>query len=123
LAHLGYGDPAFYLRATETFMRYGFKDFSQLEPILQGLCITAQCPPAMVRALASHVGHMAHSMSLHQVERANRYMVRLNCEDDWVFKQLAARVFNFVKEVTPEMPQEMQVLLQRGAPDPVASTP
>lgn len=116
LSHLGYVDPELYIFAAETFNRYGFKDFSQLDPVLNGLCISqAQVSPVLAKVLASHLAPMAHSMSLADVERANRYMVQLSVEDEWVYRQLAARVLNFIKEVTPDMPQELQILMHKGA--------
>lgn len=116
LANLGYSDPELYSQAAETFFRFGFKDFSLLEPILQGLCLSGTPPPpVMAKVLASHLAPMAHSMSLHEVERANRYLTHLRIEDEWVYRQLAARVLNFIKEVTPDMPQELQILMQKGA--------
>ncbi|PBJ75327.1 mitochondrial RNA binding complex 1 subunit [Trypanosoma cruzi cruzi] len=118
LANLGYADPEFYIQAAETGFRYGFKDWSLLEPILMGLSITAQCSPTMVRVLGSHLAPMARSMSLLEIERANRYMKRLGCEDDFVYKAMASRVLQFVKEITPDMPEELQILLQRGAVEP-----
>ncbi|RNF22478.1 uncharacterized protein Tco025E_03078 [Trypanosoma conorhini] len=118
LANLGYADPEFYIQAAETGFRYGFKDWWLLEPILMGLSITAQCPPSMVRVLASHLAPMTRSMSLLDIERANRYMKRLGCEDDFVYKAMASRVLQFVKEITPDMPEELQILLQRGAVEP-----
>lgn len=123
LAQLGYVDADFYLSAAETFFRFGFKDFSMLEPILLGLTVSnAQIAPSMAKVLASHCAPMAHSMSLHEVERANRYMVKLGVEDDWVYRKLAARVSNFIKEVTADMPQELQVLMAKGAVDPSRSS-
>ncbi|EKF29636.1 hypothetical protein MOQ_006569, partial [Trypanosoma cruzi marinkellei] len=98
LANLGYADPEFYIQAAETGFRYGFKDWSLLEPILMGLSITAQCPQTMVRVLGSHLAPMTRSMSLLDIERANRYMKRLGCEDDFVYKAMASRVLQFVKE-------------------------
>ncbi|EKF29652.1 hypothetical protein MOQ_006553 [Trypanosoma cruzi marinkellei] len=118
LANLGYADPEFYIQAAETGFRYGFKDWSLLEPILMGLSITAQCPQTMVRVLGSHLAPMTRSMSLLDIERANRYMKRLGCEDDFVYKAMASRVLQFVKEITPDMPEELQILLQRGAVEP-----
>ncbi|ESL09535.1 hypothetical protein TRSC58_02742 [Trypanosoma rangeli SC58] len=118
LANLGYADPEFYIQAAETGFRYGFKDWSLLEPILMGLSITGQCPPSMVRVLGSHLAPMARSMSLLDIERANRYMKRLGCEDDFVYKAMASRVLQFVKDITPDMPEEMQILIQRGAVEP-----
>ncbi|KAG8348768.1 hypothetical protein ERJ75_000036200 [Trypanosoma vivax] len=120
LANLGYSDPEFYLQAAETGFRYGFKDWSLLEPILMGLSITAQCPPGMVHVLASHLAPMTRSMSMPEIERANRYMRRLGCEDDFLYKAMATRVLQFVKEITPEMPEELRELLQRGAVEPTA---
>lgn len=121
LANLGYADPEYYAQAAETGFRYGFKDWTLLEPILMGLSITGQCPPTMVRVLGSHIAPMARSMSLMEIERANRYLRRLGCEDDFVYKAMASRVLQFVKEVTPEMPEDLQVLLQRGAVEPGAA--
>lgn len=115
LSMLGFPDTDFYLEASVAFHRWGYKDFSQLEPILIGLCITAAVEPKMVRILASYLGPMASSMSLPEVERGNRYMNRLSCDDDWVYRALADRVRVFVKEITPEMPSDLQLLLQRGA--------
>ncbi|KAH9578256.1 hypothetical protein LSM04_009511 [Trypanosoma melophagium] len=121
LANLGYDDAEFYIQAAETGFRYGFKDWSLLEPILMGLCMTAQCPPYMARVLGSHMAPMTRSMSLAEIERANRYMKRLGCEDDFVYKAMATRVLHFVKEITPDMPEELQILLQRGAVEPSAA--
>nr|CCC94052.1 unnamed protein product [Trypanosoma congolense IL3000] len=115
LANLGYNDPEFYVQAAETGFRYGFKDWVLLEPVLKGLSMGGQCPPNMVRVLASHVAPMARSMSLAEIERANHYMKHLGCEDDFVYKAMASRVLQFVKEVTPDMPDDLQLLLQRGA--------
>ncbi|KEG12821.1 hypothetical protein DQ04_01401050 [Trypanosoma grayi] len=123
LANLGYADPELYVQAAETGFRYGFKDWSLLEPILMGLSITSQCPPYMVRVLASHMAPMARSMSLAEIERANHYMKRLGCEEDFVFKAMATRVLQFVKEVTPDMPEDLQILLQRSAVEPLSATP
>ena len=115
LANLGYNEQGFYLEACETFFRYGFKDFSMLEPILQGLCIDAGVNALTVKILGSYMIPMAPQMSLQEIERANRYMNRLGCEDDMVFKALADRVRVFVRDVTPDMPEDLQVLLARGA--------
>ena len=116
LSNLGYAEPELYLQACETFFRFGFKDFSLLEPMLQGLSLApASVAPPAVKILASYTAPLAHSMTLQQVERANKYLCLLNCEDQWVFKQLAARVRTFIKEVTPDMPEDLQLLLQKGA--------
>lgn len=115
LANLGYNEQGFYLEACETFFRYGFKDFAMLEPILQGLCIDAGVNALTVKILGSYMIPMAPQMSLQEIERANRYMNRLGCEDDMVFKALADRVRVFVRDVTPDMPEDLQVLLARGA--------
>eukprot|EP00658_Telonema_sp_P-2_P084793 TRINITY_DN9510_c0_g1_i1.p1 TRINITY_DN9510_c0_g1~~TRINITY_DN9510_c0_g1_i1.p1 ORF type:complete len:116 (+),score=30.12 TRINITY_DN9510_c0_g1_i1:32-379(+) len=56
-----------------------------------------------------------YKRQLQEIERANRYMNRLGCEDDMVFKALADRVRVFVRDVTPDMPEDLQVLLARGA--------
>lgn len=115
LAMLGFADSEFYVEASSAFHRWGYKDFTQLEPIFIGLCINATVDQKMVRILASYLSPMAASMSLPEIERANRYLNRLSCEDDWVYRALADRVRLFVKEITPEMPEDLQVLLHRGA--------
>lgn len=114
LANLGYSDPQFYLEACAAHFRWGFKDYSLLEPILQGLAITAQATPYTVKILGSYLIPMCPQMSLQEVERANHYMCRLQCEDEEVFKALADRVRVFVREITSDMPQDLQLLLQRG---------
>jgi hypothetical protein len=116
LSNLGYAEPELYLQACETFFRFGFKDFSLLEPMLQGLSLApASVSPGAVKILASYTAPLAHGMTLQQVERANKYLCTLNCEDQWVYKKLAERVRNFIKDVTPDMPQDLQLLLQKGA--------
>ena len=123
LAMLGYDNNDFYLEASAVYHRWGYKDFSQLEPILIGLCINAGVEQRSVLILASHLAPMASQMSLPEIERANRYMNRLQCEDERVYRKLADRVRVFVKEVTPDMPQDLQLLLQRGgAMAPTAPT-
>ena len=115
LANLGYADPDLYLAACETHFRFGFKDFAMLEPVLQGLCINAGINTMTAKILGSYLIPMAPQLSLQEIERANRYMNRLGCEDDMVFKALADRVRVFVRDVTPDMPEDLQVLLARGA--------
>ncbi|CBZ26336.1 conserved hypothetical protein [Leishmania mexicana MHOM/GT/2001/U1103] len=115
LAHLGYRDVDYYTQAADTGFRFGFKDWSSLEPILMGMCFNEEVPVRTVKVLASFVSQMAKSMSLQEVERANRYLVQLKCEENHVYRSLANRVMHFVKEITPDMPQELQVLVQRGA--------
>ncbi|GET93576.1 hypothetical protein, conserved [Leishmania tarentolae] len=115
LAHLGYRDADYYTQAADTGFRFGFKDWSFLEPILMGMCFNEEVPVRTVKVLASFVSQMAKSMSLQEVERANRYLVQLKCEEDYVYRSLANRVMHFVKEITPDMPQELQVLVERGA--------
>ncbi|KAG5464327.1 hypothetical protein LSCM1_00509 [Leishmania martiniquensis] len=115
LAHLGYRDLDYYTQAAETGFRVGFKDWGLLEPILMGMCFHEEVPLRTVKVLASFVSTMAKSMSLQEVERANRYLVQLKCEEDYVYRALANRVMHFVKEITPDMPQELQALVQRGA--------
>lgn len=115
LAHLGYRDQEFYMMAAETVFRFGLKDWTVLEPILMGLCFHDEVPLKMLKVLASHVANMSHSLTLQEVERANRYLVQLKCEEDFPYRCLANRVMHFVKEITPDMPEELQVLVQRGA--------
>ncbi|CAJ1012976.1 hypothetical protein Q4I28_008289 [Leishmania naiffi] len=115
LAHLGYRDVDYYAQAADTGFRFGFKDWTFLEPILMGLCFTKEVPVRTVKVLASFLTPMAKSMSLPEVERANRYLAQLKCEEDHVYRALANRVMHFVKEITPDMPQELQTLVQRGA--------
>ncbi|KAG5490632.1 hypothetical protein JKF63_00753 [Porcisia hertigi] len=115
LAHLGYRDADYYTQAADTGFRFGFKDWTFLEPILMGMCFNEEVPVRTVKVLASFVTPMAKSMTLQEVERANRYLVQLKCEEDHVYRALANRVMHFVKEITPDMPQELQALVQRGA--------
>ncbi|KAK7200560.1 mitochondrial RNA binding complex 1 subunit [Novymonas esmeraldas] len=115
LAHLGYRDPEYYMLAAETGFRFGFKDWAALEPILMGLCYSDDIPGRVVKVLASFIMPLARSMSVQEVERANRYLVQLRCEEDHVYRALAHRVMHFVKEITPDMPQELQTLVERGA--------
>ncbi|KAG5488903.1 hypothetical protein JIQ42_00521 [Leishmania sp. Namibia] len=115
LAHLGYRDVDYYTQAAETGFRFGFKDWSFLEPILMGMSFHEEVPVRTVKVLASFVSSMSKSLSLQEVERANRYLVQLKCEEDYVYRALANRVMHFVKEITPDMPQELQTLVQRGA--------
>jgi hypothetical protein len=114
LAMLGYDNNEFYLEAAAVYHRWGYKDFKQLEPILIGLCINAGVEKRQVAILGSHLYGMTKQMSLVEIERANRYMNRLGCEEERVYRALADRVRIFVKEVTPDMPQDLQLLLQRG---------
>jgi hypothetical protein len=119
LSMLGYADPEFYIDATMTHLRWGFKDYTLLEPVLNGMCVSGNADPSVVKLLASHIGPMATQMTMHEVERANQYLNRLQCDEDRAFKALANRVRVFCKEVTPDMPQELQLLLQREyAPEP-----
>lgn len=116
LAHLGYRDQEYYTMAAQQGFMYGFKDWSYLEPILMGMSLSEEeVPLSTIKILASHTAPMAKSMSLQEVERANRYFVQMRCEEDYIYRALANRVMHFVKEVTPEMPQELQQLVQRGA--------
>lgn len=115
LARLGFNDPDFYMLAAHTGFRYGFKDWSQLEPILMGMCLSEAVPITMVKVVCSHLAPMCKSMNMNDIERANRYMLKLRCEDEYVFRALAGRVMSFVKEITPDMPEELQTLIQRGA--------
>lgn len=117
LATLGYKDAEFYAQVAETAFRYGFKGWSQLEPIMLGLCISdsSSCPITTVKVITSHLAPMARSMNMAEIERANRYLVVMQCEEDYVYRALAHRVMQFVKEVTPDTPEELQILLQRGA--------
>jgi hypothetical protein len=115
LAHLGYRDPEYYTLAAQKGFMMGFKDWSFLEPILMGMSFAEEVPISTVKILASHTSAMAKSMSLQDVERANRYLMQMKCEEDYVYRALASRVMHFVKEITPDMPQELQQLVQRGA--------
>lgn len=115
LSNLGYSDPEFYSLAVETGCRYGFKDWSQLAPIIRGLTISGGCSMTVTKILASHIAPMTKSMQLQDVLLANRFLCELGCEDDYVFRAMATRVLQFVKEVTPDMPEDLQLLLQRGA--------
>lgn len=115
LARLGYNDTEFYMLAAETGFRYGFKDWSQLEPVIMGLCLAEEVPVSMVKVICSHLAPMCKSMGMADIERANRYMTKLRCEDEYVFRAMAGRVMHFVKEITPDMPEELQTLVQRGA--------
>lgn len=115
LANLGYTDAEFYTLAVETGRRYGFKDWSQLAPIVRGLTISGGCSIAITKILASYIAPMAKSMQLQDVLLANKFLCELGCEDDFVFRAMATRVLQFVKEVTPDMPEDLQILLQRGA--------
>ena len=94
---------------------YGFKDWSFLEPILMGMSFAEEVPVTTIKILSSFTIPMARSMSLQEVERANRYFVQMKCEEDHLYRALANRVMHFVKEITPDMPQELQQLVQRGA--------
>ena len=118
LAAMGYPDAEFYTNAATTFLRWGIKDFTVMEALLNGLCVSGGhgvADPRIVRLLASHMTPMCAQMSVQEVERANRYMCRLMCDDEWVYKALADRLKVFVKDVTPDVPEELQQLLQRGA--------
>lgn len=115
LANLGYTDAEFYALAMETGCRYGFKDWSQLAPIARGLVISGGCSVRTTKILASFIAPMTKSMPLPDVMQANRFLCELGCEEDFVFRSMATRVLQFVKEVTPDMPEDLQLLLQRGA--------
>lgn len=115
LAHLGYRDPEYYTLAAQKGFMYGFKDWSFLEPILMGMSFAEEVPVTTIKILSSFTIPMARSMSLQEVERANRYFVQMKCEEDHLYRALANRVMHFVKEITPDMPQELQQLVQRGA--------
>ncbi|KPA81542.1 putative mitochondrial mitochondrial RNA binding complex 1 subunit (MRB10130) [Leptomonas pyrrhocoris] len=115
LAHLGYRNPEYYTQAAQKGFMYGFKDWSFLEPILMGMSYSEEVPIRTIKVLASFTAPMAKSMSLQEVERANRYFLQMKCEEDFVYRALANRVMHFVKEITPDMPQELQQLVQRGA--------
>ncbi|KPI88994.1 hypothetical protein ABL78_1878 [Leptomonas seymouri] len=115
LAHLGYREPEYYTMAAERAFMYGFKDWSFLEPILMGMSYSEEVPTTTIKILASFTAPMAKSMSLQEVERANRYFLHMKCEEDFLYRALANRVMHFVKEITPDMPQELQQLVQRGA--------
>lgn len=118
LSMLGYADPELYLDAATTHLRWGVKDYTILEPILHGLCISGPVDAKVVSMLASYVKPMSKRMSLHEVERANRYLTTLGCNDEWIFRALAERVRVFIKEVTPDVPEELQALLARAAANP-----
>lgn len=122
LSRLGFRDTDFYIQAAETGFRFGFKDWSFLEPILMGLCLSEECPLAIVKSLASYAAPMARSMSMPDIERANRYFLQLQCEEEYVFRALASRALHFVKEITPDMPEELQMLIQRGAMNRMTET-
>lgn len=115
LANLGYADADFYVLAFETGRRYGFKDWSQLAPVVRGLTISGGCSISITKILASYISPMTKSMQLQDVLLANKFLCELGCEDDYVFRAMATRVLQFVKEVTPDMPEDLQLLLQRGA--------
>lgn len=115
LSNLGYADAEFYALAMETGCRYGFKDWSQLAPLVRGLTISGGCSVTTTKILASHIAPMARSMHLQDVLLANRFLCELGCEEDFVFRAMATRVLQFVKEVTPDMPEDLQLLLQRAA--------
>jgi hypothetical protein len=115
LATLGFADPDLYVDAALVQLRWGFKDYSVLEPILLGLVSCGFTDPQVVKMLSSHVFHMAKQMSLQQVERCNMYLNRLQCDDEKAYRGLADRVRVFVKEITPDVPQEIQALLERAA--------
>ncbi|EPY33682.1 hypothetical protein STCU_02084 [Strigomonas culicis] len=116
LAQMGYRDSDFYVLAYQISIRYGFRRWCDLEPILMGLCFAPEtCKPEMTKVLASHVSQMARSLSLPEVQRAHRYMTTLQCEEDYMYRALAGRVLHFVKEITADVPDDIQVLLQRGS--------
>jgi hypothetical protein len=119
LSMLGYADPQLYAEAAATHIRWGVKDYTILEPILHGLCISGPVSdPKIVTILATYVKPLSKRMTLHEVERANRYLTSLGCTDEWVFRALAERVRVFIKEVTPDVPEELQALLARAAANP-----
>lgn len=120
LANLGYTDAEFYVLAFETGRRYGFKDWGQLAPIVRGLTISGGAVAggssiAVTKMIAAYIAPMTKSMQLQDVLLANKFLCELGCEDDFVFRAMATRVLQFVKEVTPDMPEDLQILLQRGA--------
>lgn len=115
LARLGYADAEYYQAAAETGFRFGYKDWSFLEPILMGLCLAGQPNPKQAKIMASYVAPMARSMTVAEIQRANQYLTQLHCEEEFVFRMLANRLSQFVKEVTPEVPQDLQLLLQRAS--------
>jgi hypothetical protein len=117
LSMLGYMDPELYTAAANTYVRWGFKDYSLLEPILHGLCL-GPVDAKLVPILCSHLVPMAKRMSLQEVERCNRYLTALNAQDDYVYRALAERVRLFVKDPNADLPQEIQALLARAAAAP-----
>lgn len=123
LSMLGYSDPQLYVEAAMTNIRWGVKDYAILEPVLHGLCISGPVEPKLVSILGTYVRQMARRMSLHEVERANRYMSSLQCTEEGVFRSLAERVKVFVKDVTPDTPQELVALLERAAANPPPPRP
>lgn len=115
LSSLGFSDADFYIDAALVQLRWGFKDYSIMEPILLGLVSCGCTEPTVVKLLASHIPSLCRQMTVHQVERCNMYLNRLQCEDERAYRGLAERIKVFTKEVTPEMPQEIQALLERAA--------
>ncbi|CCW69903.1 unnamed protein product [Phytomonas sp. Hart1] len=115
LATLGYDDSSFYTLLAETGFRLGVKDWWHLEPILMGLSIAGECPVRTAKVIASHLAPMARSMSVSEIQRVSRYLGKLHCEEEYVYRALASRMIQFVKEITPDMPEELQVVLQKGA--------
>lgn len=115
LASLGYADADIYVEAALVQLRWGFKDYSILEPILMGLVTCGVQDPVLTKLLASHIPPMAKQMTLVQVERCNTYLNRLQSDDERAYRALADRVKVFVKEVTPDVPAEIQTLLERAA--------
>ncbi|EPY40422.1 hypothetical protein AGDE_03506 [Angomonas deanei] len=115
LASLGYRDPAFYVAAVQLAQRYGFKSFSAIEGSIIGLTFTPdEVPPSMVKIITSNIASLAKTLSLAEVRRAYHYMTVFHVEEDYVYRVLATRVLQFVKEINSEVPEDIQVLLQRG---------
>ena len=115
LSVLGYGDTDYYLEAAVTFQRWGYKDYSMVESILQGLCVHGHVDVKVLRIISSHLVTMAPQLSIKELERASRYLAKLGCDDDEVYRALVDRLRVFVREVTPDMPTDLQQLLQRGS--------
>lgn len=115
LAQLGYDDAEYYRVAAETGFRYGFKDWTFLEPIVMGLCLSGDTSITMVKTVAAYLSPMTRSMSVAEIERAYGYLRQLRCEEEFIYRSMATRVTQFVKEVTPDMSEALQALLQRAA--------
>jgi hypothetical protein len=115
LASLGFEDPDVYVDAALVQLRWGFKDYTVLEPILLGLVGCGFTDPQVVKMLASHIPTMARQMTMEQVVRCNGHLNRMQCEEEKAYRALADRVKVFVREVTADVPEDIQALLERAA--------